>query len=56
MKTNENGAAEEEEDHVGAFGVSAKSDKGVDYEKLIKKFGCFKIEPYMIKKFEELTS
>ena len=59
-KAEEPKPAEEEkeeitEDQVGAFDIKAASDKGVDYDKLIDKYGCFKIQEEMLKKIEELT-
>ena len=33
------------EDIVTAFEIQATSDKGIDYDKLIDKYGCFPITP-----------
>eukprot|EP01022_Parablepharisma_sp_SALTPOND_P033063 TRINITY_DN88123_c1_g1_i1.p1 TRINITY_DN88123_c1_g1~~TRINITY_DN88123_c1_g1_i1.p1 ORF type:complete len:507 (+),score=56.27 TRINITY_DN88123_c1_g1_i1:1657-3177(+) len=44
-----------EEDVVDPFRIVAASDKGVDYDKLIKKFGCSKITPELLEKFEKIT-
>ena len=57
---NHSGENQEKEEHevkdiVTSFVIQAASDKGVDYDKLIKKFGCFKLEPEMIDKFQLLT-
>ena len=38
-----------------AFNIQAASDKGVDYEKLLKRFGCFKITEELVAKIENLT-
>ena len=37
-----------------AFEVKA-GDKGVDYDKLIDKYGCYKIKPEQLEKIEKLT-
>ena len=47
-----NTTEEEEEDVVDPWTVSSKSDKGVDYEKLTKKFGCSTIDEELIKRIE----
>ena len=41
-------------DEVTAFEVKA-GDKGVDYDKLIDKYGCFKIEQQQLERIERLT-
>ena len=46
---------EEEEDIVDPWTVSSKSDKGVDYEKLTKKFGCSTIDEALIERIEKVT-
>jgi tryptophanyl-tRNA synthetase len=33
--------------------VLAASDKGIDYDKLVEKFGCFKMTSELIEKFEK---
>jgi hypothetical protein len=33
------------EDIVTAFEIQATSEKGIDYDKLIDKYGCFPITP-----------
>jgi hypothetical protein len=33
------------EDVVTAFEIQATSEKGIDYDKLIDKYGCFPITP-----------
>lgn len=45
----------EKEDVVDPWTVSSKSEKGVDYEKLIKRFGCSAINDKLIKRIEKLT-
>src|SRR5215217_6212844 len=47
--------SEDPEDVVTAFNIEAASEKGIDYEKLIKKFGCYAITPEMVEKLERLT-
>ena len=46
--------AENKEDVVTPFDVEA-GEKGVDYDKLIKKFGSDKITPELIERFEKVT-
>lgn len=41
-----------EEDVVTAHKIEAVSDKGIDYDKLIEKFGCYKITDEMKEKIE----
>ena len=43
------------EDLVTAFGVEATSDKGIDYEKLLVKFGCSPITEAIKEKITALT-
>ena len=50
-----NKTEEEEEDVVDPWTVSSKSDKGVDYDKLIQRFGCSAIDEDLIKRIEKLT-
>jgi len=45
----------EDEDIVDPWNVTSTSDKGIDYEKLIKKFGSSKIDDVLIERFEKLT-
>lgn len=35
--------------------MEAASDKGIDYDKLIDKFGCFKLSNDHLSKIERLT-
>jgi tryptophanyl-tRNA synthetase len=44
-----------DEDIVTGTRVEAASDKGIDYDKLIDKFGCFKLTPEHLQKIEKLT-
>ena len=45
----------EEEDIVDPWTVSSKSEKGVDYDKLIQRFGCTGIQEDLIKRIEKVT-
>ncbi|CAB3360568.1 Hypothetical predicted protein [Cloeon dipterum] len=45
----------EEEDVVDPWNVTSKSQTGIDYEKLIKRFGSSKIDEAVIERFEKLT-
>jgi hypothetical protein len=40
---------------VSAFKIQAASEKGVDYEKLLVKFGCFSMTQEMEGKIGKLT-
>jgi hypothetical protein len=44
-----------EEDTVDPWNVSSKSDKGIDYDKLIKKFGSSKIDQALLDRMERIT-
>ncbi|ESO90165.1 hypothetical protein LOTGIDRAFT_124007 [Lottia gigantea] len=44
-----------EEDIVDPWTVKSSSDKGVDYNKLIEKFGSMKIDEELIKRMERVT-
>lgn len=44
-----------DEDLVSAFGITAASDKGIDYDKLIAKFGCSPMNDELKQKIEVLT-
>ena len=46
---------EQEEDIVTGIEVKAASERGIDYDKLIVKFGCYKLEPHHLAKIEEQT-
>ncbi|XP_033735830.1 tryptophan--tRNA ligase, cytoplasmic-like isoform X2 [Pecten maximus] len=43
------------DDVVNPWNVSSSSQKGVDYDKLVNKFGSSKIDDALLKKFEEVT-
>ncbi|XP_045537810.1 tryptophan--tRNA ligase, cytoplasmic [Papilio machaon] len=46
---------DEEDDVVDPWNVSTKSETGLDYDKLIKRFGSQKIDDELIEKFEKVT-
>ncbi|XP_077995089.1 tryptophan--tRNA ligase, cytoplasmic-like [Glandiceps talaboti] len=46
---------EETEDLVDPWSVLSASAKGVDYDKLIKRFGSQKIEPALLERIEKVT-
>lgn len=35
-----------------SFDIQAATDKGIDYDKLIDKYGCFPMTPELIKRIE----
>ncbi|KAM3185406.1 hypothetical protein ACTXT7_006419 [Hymenolepis weldensis] len=45
----------EEGDIVTPWDVKASSESGVDYAKLIERFGCSPIKPALIERFEKVT-
>lgn len=47
--------AEADDDFVDPWNVTSKSDTGIDYDKLIKRFGSSKIDEALIEKFEKVT-
>ncbi|VDD74298.1 unnamed protein product [Mesocestoides corti] len=47
--------ASEDGDVVTPWDVKAASESGVDYAKLTERFGCSKIEPDLIERFEKAT-
>lgn len=54
--TTENGVKDEEgEDEVNPWDVQATSNKGIDYEKLIVRFGSQKIDEVLLARFEKVT-
>ncbi|MFH4975992.1 hypothetical protein AB6A40_002701 [Gnathostoma spinigerum] len=53
--TNNGYKENEEEDIVTPWDVKTSSDKGIDYDKLIVKFGCQRLEEDQIARFERLT-
>ncbi|XP_021357023.1 tryptophan--tRNA ligase, cytoplasmic-like isoform X1 [Mizuhopecten yessoensis] len=46
---------EEEEDEVTPWSVSSKSEKGINYERLIDKFGSSKIDSELLARIEKVT-
>ncbi|XP_076233864.1 tryptophanyl-tRNA synthetase [Calliopsis andreniformis] len=44
-----------DEDVVTPWDVSSKNDSGIDYDKLIKKFGSSKIDEELLARFEKIT-
>ena len=43
------------EDIMTPFEIQATSEKGIDYQKLIEKYGCSQMTPEIIKRIEDLT-
>jgi len=48
-------AAAVEQDVVDPWTVTASSNTGIDYNKLIDRFGCSKIDDALIQRFEQIT-
>ncbi|XP_055902075.1 tryptophan--tRNA ligase, cytoplasmic [Eupeodes corollae] len=46
---------EADDDVVDPWNVTSKNDAGIDYDKLIKRFGSSKIDDALIEKFEKVT-
>ncbi|KAG8177505.1 hypothetical protein JTE90_012569 [Oedothorax gibbosus] len=46
----------QDEDIVDPWNVVSSSQTGVDYDKLIQRFGCLKIDDKLLEKFEQVTS
>lgn len=46
---------QEDDDIVNPWNVMGKSDGGVDYDKLIKRFGSSKIDDELLRRFETVT-
>ena len=42
----------DDDDVVTPFEITAKTDAGIDYDKLIEKYGCFPITPELIARLE----
>ncbi|KAJ1373954.1 tRNA synthetases class I (W and Y) [Parelaphostrongylus tenuis] len=55
VMVNGNHKGDENEDLVTPWDVSALSATGVDYDKLIVKFGCRKIESDLLERFKNVT-
>jgi len=51
----EAGEGEDGDDVVDPWRVESKSAKGVDYDKLIKRFGSSKVDDALIARFERVT-
>ncbi|VDN86857.1 unnamed protein product [Brugia pahangi] len=47
---------DEDGDLVTPWDVTASSKKGIDYDKLIAKFGCYRITEDLISRFERITN
>ena len=45
-------AGADEDDLVTPWNIEAKDDTGIDYDKLIDKYGCFPITPELIERLE----
>lgn len=54
-KINNVAVNNEDDDHVDPWSVSSKSEKGLDYDKLIKRFGSSKIDDELVARFEKVT-
>ncbi|XP_055607098.1 tryptophan--tRNA ligase, cytoplasmic [Uranotaenia lowii] len=50
-----NGKTPEEDDIVDPWTVTSKADSGVDYDKLIKRFGCSHIDNDLVKRLEKVA-
>ncbi|CAG9834336.1 unnamed protein product [Diabrotica balteata] len=48
-------ATEHDDDVVDPWTVTSTKDTGVDYDKLIKRFGCSKIDQELLDRFERVT-
>ncbi|KAL8611149.1 Tryptophan--tRNA ligase, cytoplasmic [Nucella lapillus] len=55
VKIGDGGQADEQEDIVNPWDVQSASDKGVDYDKLITRFGSSKIDDALIQRMEKVT-
>ncbi|XP_066262683.1 tryptophan--tRNA ligase, cytoplasmic [Euwallacea similis] len=53
-RTQSNGQEKSEEDQVDPWNVVSKSETGVDYDKLIQRFGSSKIDDELITRFEKV--
>merc|ERR1712227_437936 len=45
----------EDDDFVDPWSVSSKSDTGIDYDKLIRRFGSSKVDEVLIRRIEKVT-
>lgn len=55
IDNSEEARNEEKNDIVTPWSVEAADDAGIDYDKLVKRFGCSKIDQQLIERFETLT-
>jgi len=55
LNVEDSGNEETEDDVVDPWNVTSTSDKGIDYDKLIKKFGSKKIDDVLIERMEKIT-
>ena len=52
---NKENVDKEDQDIVTPWNIQASSETGIDYDKLILRFGCSKIDQQLIERFERLT-
>ncbi|KAJ8674262.1 hypothetical protein QAD02_005524 [Eretmocerus hayati] len=50
-----NGVAGDDDDVVTPWAVESQNDAGIDYDKLIKRFGSSKIDDELLARFEKIT-
>ena len=50
--TTEEETVANDEDVVTPFEITATTDAGIDYDKLIEKYGCYPITPELIARLE----
>ncbi|XP_044728069.1 tryptophan--tRNA ligase, cytoplasmic [Chrysoperla carnea] len=55
LKISEKVDKDDDGDVVDPWNVTSKSDKGIDYEKLIKRFGSSPIDTELLTRFEKVT-
>lgn len=55
LEENSDGGASVEEDFVDPWTVTSTSDTGVDYDKLIKRFGCSHIDDALIQRLAKVA-
>lgn len=51
----ENAGDDRQEDIVTPWAVSTSNSAGINYQKLIEKFGCQPLGPDLVKRIEDLT-
>uniref|UniRef100_A0A1L8DHY6 Tryptophan--tRNA ligase, cytoplasmic n=1 Tax=Nyssomyia neivai TaxID=330878 RepID=A0A1L8DHY6_9DIPT len=54
-KSVEGAQIDGEDDYVDPWTVTSKSDAGIDYDKLIKRFGSSKVDDEILARFEKVT-